>query len=475
MTNFNRINTKTLFIQSINILILVFLAVFSVYKVNQPIFVERWAEILTILSISLLIYQIIIFLNLKISIMDFRFLFMIFTHIFLFGQIWLIGFDKSELIFWGLIFRYPENLLYEAGLYSVCYTQAIFIGLLFALKSKKNTKSFTSKIDSEMLRLLLYRVGILLLIISFPFRIYIDLLNIITNQSIGIYSGRIMPFGPAKDIAILMIPGIIYIVCSKKKSRSVNSWIIGSTVFYNIMVMLLTGDRRYYFTAIVALLICYSYSYDPKIKLRTIIKLGIVSVLTLNVVTVIRDLRKSSLPNLGFFREHGMDIFSFDFLTETLAEFGGTFISVIIAVKLIPEHVSYQYGLSYYGAIPSLFPIGWLFPDFFKKVSIAGVLNSIAGLPVGSSLPAEMYSNFGWFGVIGAFCVGIFLSKIFHPMNNHKTNKYLIANHYSLFYILINYVRASTLEMLRQSVIVYFVPMIILYLYYKKIKTKKFV
>jgi hypothetical protein len=136
--------------------------------------------------------------------------------------------------------------------------------------------------------------------------------------------------------------------------------------------------------------------------------------------------------------------------------------TVVFAFNDIPKLIPFQYGLSFWGAIPSILPIGWAFPEFFEKVSIFRILNDIEGYPVGASLPGELYANFGWYALIIAFVMGCYIGKyyILSKMNNPLK----IAQYFSIFFILINIVRASFLEITRNIFIVLIIPFLIYYL-----------
>lgn len=455
-------------IQINNVFLLVLLFVFTYITIDDASYISKWADVISAISIPLLVYQVFIFRKANVSVLDFRFIFTVFSYIFLYGEIWLISCNMRDALFWGIILKYSERLLYASGLFCVCYSQAVFIGLLHRPRPKSRLNAFLEGIEPGMMDLLLYKAGICLLIISVPFRLYIDLLNVVYTQSSSSYSSVITPVGPAKDIAVLTIPGIICIIASRYKSKRTNAWILGIAVLYLVFIMILTGDRRYYMTGILSLALSYIRLFHPNIKFSKFIKFAVLAIIALNLLTVIRNIRSGSLTTVGaFFGEYWRDLFSPRFITETLSEFGLTFMTVVFAVKLIPAAVPYQYGFSFWGAIPSLLPIGWLFKGYFSRVSIINTLTSVERYAVGSSLTAELYANFGWFGIPCAIIAGVILSKLFPPVIKGQNSSVSIMRHYSLLYILINTVRASFMEVFRQSVIVLFVPVITIYIIYR--------
>ncbi|PKM55156.1 MAG: hypothetical protein CVV00_05145 [Firmicutes bacterium HGW-Firmicutes-5] len=464
-SNLTKNKYKDVFIGLGNYFVLFGLIIFSYLTYNSSSYYNIWAEFISILSILLLIYQIIILRMRQYRIISFQFVFTILSFVFLFGQIWLIGFGREEAIFWGVIFRYSDELLYRASLFSLCYSQAILIGFLFKSKMKIKKKSFLSKISKDKMSKYMYSAGVVLLIISIPFRLYMDIYSLLIVRMLGGYQGIATPVGPMKDIAILTIPSIILLLASQYKSKRTNTIIAVVTIFYLIFFMMITGDRRYYVTALISIVFVFIELYTPKLRFRTIIKYGIAGSLGLNFLSLLRQTRRYSISIGEFISAYFTELIAMNPIVETLSEFGLTFMTVVFAQKLVPNIIPYQLGFSFYGAIPSLLPIGWLVGDFFKDVSVARALNTAEGYPMGSSLPAELYANFGWFGILGAIFFGIVLSRIFLLNDSYNTPKeFLVARYYATFYILINFVRASTIEMFRQGIIVYFVPTFTIYL-----------
>ncbi|GAB1475508.1 hypothetical protein MASR2M70_03400 [Bacillota bacterium] len=90
---------------------------------------------------------------------------------------------------------------------------------------------------------------------------------------------------------------------------------------------------------------------------------------------------------------------------------------------------------------------------------------------MGASIIGDLYGNFGWFSLIMAIIFGAITSKIF-KFGNNEENRLYCAKYYSLFYILINLVRASFFEIFRPAFMVYFVPILIMWLLEKSNKAK---
>lgn len=458
-----KLKIRDMVIQYINCCIMMGLLLFAYIYWNNSSYLGNWASILTGVSLMLGLYQIFIFRIKKTSLMDYKFIFIALSHLFLFGQIYLIAFGYGDDIFYNVIMKYPSTLIFDAGLFSICYVQAIFIGFMYAPKRKDNSKLFLNNVNAVLMKRLMYKAGTILLVLSAPFKLYVDIVNVILTQSSSSYREVVSLSGISTDLAVLFVPSFIFIISSECLGKKTNKYLLLIPVLYMVVIMILTGDRRYYVTGIIAIMLCYLRIYTPKIQLKDTVKYSIIVAILLNLLAVIRTIRLTSLTTVGnFLTQYWKDLFKYNPLFEILSEFGSTALTVAFPIKLIPSYIPYQLGFSFYGTIPSLLPIGWLFGDYFNKVSIARLLNPIEGYPVGGSLTGDLYANFGWWGLLGAIIFGIALSKIFviHDNKNHNFN---IAIYYSAFYILINLVRASFIEIFRNTFIVVLVPMFIMY------------
>ncbi len=462
MDNIKKISNKNVVLVLLHFTLLIILAVYGFISWENPDIIYRWSAAITCIAIILLIIQIATFRLLKIEITDFRIWFIILTFIFMFGRIFLNAFHLDNGIFWDLMNRHSPLILYHTSIYILCCIQSIFFGFILFEKPKQKTEPI--EISSEKINKLMYSTGIILLLFSAPFRLFTDITWIMEAQAVGSYSAVTSSTGLADDFAFLVVPSIIFIIASGKLQPKTSLKILIAIIGYFVVVMILTGDRRYPMTAILALVLCYFKIFDMKFKVRQIIVWVAGAFLILNLLAVLRDVRHSDLTSLGnFFTAYGKDILGKSTLTETLSEFGLTFFSVVHIFEYVPSFIPFQYGFSFIASIPSLLPIGWLFGDLFSQASLSGQINPMAGAPVGASLLGDLYGNFGWFTIPIAIIAGLFISKIF-KINNKGSSRMEIAKYYSLFYILINLVRASFFEVFRPSMMVYFIPLFIMLL-----------
>lgn len=137
------------------------------------------------------------------------------------------------------------------------------------------------------------------------------------------------------------------------------------------------------------------------------------AIISLNILIIIRDYR-FELESIG--PRIVEKLFSFNLfeniIGEIFAETGITLLSVASIIKLVPDIMPYQYGLTYLRTLPSFLPIGWIVGDFFNLASSTYVINTYTRIPVGSSFIGDLYWNWGYVGGgLSAFILGLLLAN----------------------------------------------------------------
>ncbi|NDI34878.1 O-antigen polysaccharide polymerase Wzy [Chengkuizengella sediminis] len=464
MKNSRGISVRHLFFCLFHFMVLSFLLLFSYLNWTNETIISNWSLVISRLAILLMCIQLISFAYKKIGPTDFRLWFIFLSYLFMFGRVFLNAFNLDSEIFWNLMIRHPQDLLYHSSLFIICCIQSIFLGFVF-FDNRKEIRKNLGGFWKESKDYSIYITGLILLLFSLPFRLFIDIRWVIQAQMNSSYSNITSSIGLVEHFALLLIPGVIFIIASGKFNRKVAITILLVTVSYFLVLMILTGDRRYPVTAILSLILFYIKFYDIRPKLIRLFFWGLASMILLNTLTVIREIRAEKLTNLSdFISTYFVDIiFDMSTMYETLAEFGITFFSVVLIFKYVPSDIPFQDGFSFIASVPSILPIGWLFRDFFQKASMSNVINVIEGTGVGASLIGDLYINFGWLAILFGTLVGILVAKIFR-FNNNINKRLWIAKYYSLFFILINLVRAAFFEIFRPAMIVYLLPLLIIWL-----------
>ncbi|SDJ85979.1 O-antigen polymerase [Natronincola ferrireducens] len=464
-----RVEKRNLFFLIFNIFILMLLLLFFIYTKDNNTYHSEWYKTVSILSLSLLIYYIVYFYNYRLF-YDFRFWFIILTYLFMYSKIYLRFFGIEDPFYRPFLDKYALDVLYTTGMIVVCYTQALFTGFTWIGKRTKKSKLYKLKENISDLRAkkLIYLTGSILIAISLPFRLIVDYNTIATTYLTGSYSNRAGMTGLYNDIAILFIPGIVYLISSNYKKRRFATILAITTLLYFVLIMIMSGDRRYYITGILAVVLSYLKAYNINLSIIKLIILGTASNIMLNLLAVLRVIRSRGLLSpLEFLKQFSNDLINSKGIIEAMSEFGYSFYSVVQVVRFIPEYIPHQLGIGIFGAIPTLLPIGFIIRDFLNKVSISRTINVLDGHTLGSTIVGNLYADFSWFFVIAAIIFG----KIMYEATAIKTidnDNLAYARQYSMLYVLVNSVRASFLEIFRPSVTVYLIPIMILLLISKR-------
>jgi hypothetical protein len=454
-------NIKRLILQILNIVLTIILIyLFTTHHNLSKITIRS----VSALGLVILFAQIFQFLILKIKFYDFRVWFILLFNLFLLGRIYIMYFNPNYNFFWIQFNQYPIGLILKTIFYSVVVGQVFFTSFLFFNNRPIRYKFINNFIDDKRF---IYRVGIIMFVISFPFRLFIDIIFIIRVQASGSFLSVEAWSGISDILATFFVPSIIFLLNSVEKNKRKSILIL--SILYFVLVMALTGDRRYQTTGIIAITLSYFVLKNNKLKFWNFVKLSVFAYLGLTFLVILRNVRSGSINDIDvIFSKIQTLSYGFDIIIETMSEFGLSFFSLLAIIQHIPANYPYLNGLSFYGSILSLLPVGWLFGDFFKVVSISYTINKFpGGYPVGATIAGDFYANFGSLSFIFIFIFGLFLSKIFNlPSKSDKQFHYSLSIYFSLFYVLINLVRASFFEVFRASIYIYIVPIVIGFVFY---------
>lgn len=422
----------------------------------------NWSEMAFYFSIVSIIANILTIVHLKIKISDFRVSFLALTYIFMFGRIWLNYLNLDADIFWVLHKFFDIDTMFKASLFTICCTQALFIGLFIQRKYDNDEKHSELKHKSEQSDVALLTTAFILLVIGIPCRLITDINAVISTAATGNYNSITVQSGLVDDFAHLFIPGLLCFFECRPKSKNL---IIVFVMVYYVAIMSVTGDRRYYVAGILALGAYFLFhSERKKRKKNPLLILGLIifAMVFLNFLQIVREMRLGDLGSISsFISNYGSDFFVFDdLLFEVLAEFGISFFSLVSIISNIPNVLPYQLGMSFIRTIPSVLPIGSIFGDFFEKASPSTIINAYTGYPVGATLFGDLYANFNLLAVPLCIYVGMKIHKIFSKKMQDKSSLGVVL-YYSSYYILINLVRSTIFEVFRTYIWCTFIPIII--------------
>ena len=407
------------------------------------------------LSVIMMTCQVYFLWKVKKNFFCFEIWFVVFSYLFTFGQIILVGlFGMKEITALGhrrniLDSRYSLEIMIKSALFILSCIQVMVV---FFLKKNKEDRKFRRerKRYSEV-----FSAAIVLLVIGLPCHLVYCLRMVEKAQSFKSYDAIIDTSGLVDDFANFFIYGLICLIFSGYISKKNLSIIIALTVCYLVIIMGLTGDRRYQIVSIIVLLFAFFRTHKFKFSWKWLL-MGIVVYFMLSLFYILREIRTENLVSGGeliniFIKMLG----SKNILVQTLYEFGGTFYTVCLAFKYIPEIIPFKCGFTIVSGLISIIPLGFLYQNtkIFTIGRLASELMNIGKTTVGASIFADLYGNFGIIGgIIFAGIFGVILEKILYSEKRKWSKGYFEARYYILFYALIHLVRASFTEVIRTSV-----------------------
>lgn len=449
------IKRKNAIVICMNLAILVFLLVFLLFNWNIHSVEGDWAISISLLALFLMVYQAIVMISvLKIKYTDFLLWFILLEFIFLYGRIWVKAIGKDDLVAWHLFNAFDDVTCYKAALFCLAYSQSIFTGCFLlqnkvsVTKRKRNLERYSPS--------LLYRIGWTFFALTFPIKLYSNVLMIAAQKTVGNYVATGVTNGFTGAISYLPVIGLILVLCSKKMSRAGVRRVFYIYLIYEVFYMVFSGDRRQDFIGIITWILCYMQIYGVKMNFRKVTKYVICGIVVLVFLATIRTGRSNGFSNVNSFFDLFEEVAQNDLIVETLGEFGGTFFTVTNVIKYYPEQLFYLGGLSLLGSILIVVPgiMTALFPKLFYYTEINYRCKDFNGLATGGSLPQDMYANWGLFGLFFAIVAGVIISRVM-SRDDENLSPYDTAMYYARFYIFMNLVRAGTIELGRPLVYTY--------------------
>lgn len=419
---------------------------------------KNWSAQLIVWVVICFVLNILYFVTHLIPLYDFRFVFIVLAYLFMFGRVFYAWQGIEYRASWWLQDSFSSEEMYHACAYALMALQASFVGF-FVLQKNTQLQSIRlcseDEIDPNRIRerRVLFRCGVAVLLFGLPSRLFIDLRSVYYSMQTGWYESAGGIVGLVDDLAFLFIPGVLLLL-EGIKSTCAKKVLTFSTFAYYLAIMLLTGDRRYYISGLLALG-CYYLARIKRKKNRvwTYIVIGFICLFVLNFIEIVRHNRYGNLSSIGeFFSKNALSLFDFsNTFDDVITEFGISFYSVVVAIANVPEVLlSYQFGKTFVFSLLSIVPFGGRLAGAASSPS--DYINELVQLPVGATFYGDMYINFGFFfGMVFSMIIAHFLGRYFisKQAKNDSINYVL---YFSGFYILINLVRASIYEVTRPFV-----------------------
>ena len=235
---------------------------FSLYKSTTPS--NDWYISISILALIQFILQILYMKKARISLIDFRLWFIVFSYLFIFGKQFLSAIIGDTVYDGSRIYHrlFDDDLMYNASLFSLACIQAFFSGFFLKNVEKKGNLIIKANLNNESTDGIMFTTGVLLSILTFLCALITDGRNILVVQTTGSYHYVSGGTGLIDDFALLLVPSVLYILFSGKISKKASRRIVVLLTLYYIFVMMLTGDRRYPIISIIVLVLAFVFLFE---------------------------------------------------------------------------------------------------------------------------------------------------------------------------------------------------------------------
>ena len=374
-------------------------------------------------------------------------LFIFFSWFFHCGQIIKYAFEIEGEVNLSF-FNYGDNQDFLNAFKFYFFSQFILVcGILFGIANSVGDSG--EKINGITLDLK-KAATVLVLIGVFP-RLYIDITKLIISVRSG-YLATYQLYVPTVlgSLAFLFDSGcflFLYITFGEKG----NTTLFVGMIIYKFIVML-SGARQYAVCYLVVWIVFYFWSLR-KITLKNKIILFIFAYFALVVIDFIGTVRTDGFTLDGL--SHIFDFKRNTLIGDTLGEFGAAFSSLVVAIRYVPSVTPHGMGNSYIAAILSAIPLTVSKIPFLKN-GVAYITLLPNTFAFGGSYLGELFYNFSYFGILGAFVVGYAVGKIQNTINNDSN---IIKTVWScvVFYRLLLFIRGYVTDMGQQCIWLWFV------------------
>lgn len=405
-----------------------------------------WESIIAAISLGFIVITFMYFIRLDIGLVSISSIFFILLCIFHLGQVFINGFIANHEFTFKVINVVGEEFYKKAIFFSICTIIALALGICIQGNIKTEEKLRIKKKLNE--KYLAY----IILILTLPIDIAINLKKVIDSMSVGYVDGlNNTVSGLITQVAQLHIIGIcLLILCYSKKKRIANS-IYGAYVIYLIVTMG-SGGRIYQLISII--IVTYVLINAIKFKLTrkntAILVLGaIIVAIFLNSIIDFRGLENRNLEALiQIVKENIMN----NPIVTLIEELGGTIYTVCLTIIKVPNEIGYSGGEQFITGLATALPnYKGMLSGINEKANFVISLNTPY---IGGSFVAETYWSFGYIGILFTFFVGTIIGKISIIMKKYLDEGNNIKVLYFIMpaWSLMLWVRGSYLGIVRNTI-----------------------
>lgn len=392
-----------------------------VHDYNLVLQVVAWLALINLCS------QLVLWKVTRQSLMAPFMVFMYCTYIFHFGQVIMTGlFPNVEFSYLNYITVYMTDHIISVKTMKIVVIclDMIFLGGVIGSGINQRQAIYKAELKYERIeKKELLQVAKMLLIISLPFRLFIDVQALIAAVIGGYYGAIAVQYsGIADCIAGFWYPAVILYYLGLDDLRKKREFLI-AIISYMVIVML-TGNRGHQIVCLLMLFVVLVLDNNKKFSIKKMIS-GIALIYAgLIFIDVVYTMRESGI---NYFFENFSKIvgqsLKANIFFETIGSFGETIFTPYLVVQGIDKGtINPGFGECFYKSIISILPtIGETMRKLNMEANFAKMLNSWSA--IGGSIVGEMYYNFRNMYGIFACIVGMILAKISFKITNGLEHK----------------------------------------------------
>lgn len=417
----------------------------SFVYVNITYDYDNWIRIIPIIVFIQMLLCLYCFRLVRVPLFSLSFMFIFLSYLFHFGEVIAFGvFNYSGVA--NHILLYPTTI-YKNAIYS-CFIIINCIALGIMLSSNHVSKDDHNELKDKQLDIThnlktrnSWILGLIILFLTFPLRLYIDIGNVLTGMREGYLStyDKMMP-GVIYSFSELYIIGLSLLLLSTRHQVKKQKAIFIVMVLYLILTMF-SGHRIDAVIYIITLSYIYFMSRDNRkkgnlIKLCAIVLFAYLAIAFLLTISTIRNASNIDFNTVINVFLYYISINS-NAIPHFLYEFGGTVYTPIATLYYVTEFSKYNYGLTYLLSFVNVFPnMGGIFTAISQKAMYglelqrSGVLFGTQN--IGGSFIGELIFNFGSFSALISLFAGMIIQKISANISHKVKNMDYLAIAYYL-------------------------------------------
>lgn len=336
----------------------------------------------------------------------------------------ILIFIDSPVIKWYDLRGFTSSDIYIKSIVFTIKVQAfVLLGILLAKKKslKIELNNITSSRSEGVDKYIIYKIGLILIMIGIVPRLYIDIsrfLLFLSGNYLATYGLNLS--GIIVVVSGMVDSGIILILIGKKDNLKFCKRVFVITLIY-LTLFMFSGHRANSMITILTLVYVY-FDIVKTINRKSILLWGIGTYSFVVLIGLIADIRMLGDFSFNIIMEYGSKLIKSSPLLEILGEFGTSLKSVIYSISTFPELSSYSYGFNYLEGLLLVFPnVGGFLSPIINDITY--IFHFPNNAMMGGSYIGELYYAAGDLGIVFAILVGIILGHVSNKLLYAKTTK----------------------------------------------------